>query len=91
MKIYYDKEVDTAYIQLSKKKPDGVIEISDFINVDTTEEGEIVGIEMLDASSKISVNTLFNFEIDYNSARRRLPDKPLKKQNKLKKYPKEKV
>ncbi len=69
MKIYYDKESDSAYIRLSTKKPDGVIEVSDYINLDTTKSGEIVGIEMLSASKKISVNSLFNFEIDINSAR----------------------
>ncbi len=29
MKIYYDEKVDAAYFELSKKKPDGVTEISD--------------------------------------------------------------
>lgn len=67
MKIYYDNKVDTAYIELSKKKPDGVIEISDYINLDTTQNGEIVGIELLDASKKIQIKTLFKYEIDSNS------------------------
>ncbi len=38
MKIYYDKESDAAYIQLSKKKPDGVVEVSDYINLDTNKK-----------------------------------------------------
>jgi len=67
MKIYYDNKADTVYIELSKKKPDGVIEISDYINLDTTQNGEIVGIELLDASKKIQIKTLFNYEIDSNS------------------------
>lgn len=67
MKIYYDKEADAAYIQLSKKKPDGVIEISEYINVDTSKEGDIIGIELLDASKKISINSLYNYEIDVPS------------------------
>ncbi len=28
MKVNYDKEVDAAFIRLSAKKPDGVIEIA---------------------------------------------------------------
>lgn len=67
MKIYYDEKVDAAYIELSKKKPDGVTEISDFINLDTTKNGEIVGIELLNASKKIPIKTLFNYEIDSKS------------------------
>ncbi|MDZ4713158.1 MAG: DUF2283 domain-containing protein [bacterium] len=64
MKIYYDNEVDTAYIELSKKKADGVLEISEYVNLDTTKDGEIVGIELLDASKKIPLETLFNHEVD---------------------------
>jgi uncharacterized protein YuzE len=64
MKIYYDNEVDTAYIELSKKQPDGVVEISEYLNLDTTKEGEITGIEVINASKKIPIETLFNLEID---------------------------
>lgn len=71
MKIYYDEKVDAAYIELSKKKPDGVTEISDYINIDTTSDGEIVGIELTDASKKIQIKTLFNFEIDSKSLNKR--------------------
>jgi len=65
MKIYYDKEADAAYIQLSKEKPDGVTEITDYLNIDTTSEGKIVGIELLEASKKISIDTLYNYEVDF--------------------------
>lgn len=64
MKIYYDNEVDTAYIELSKKQPDGVVEISEYLTLDTTKKGEIVGIEVINASKKIPIETLFNHEID---------------------------
>ncbi len=67
LKVYYDEKVDAAYIELSRKKPDGVIEISDYINLDTTKNGEITGIELLNASRKIPIKTLFNYEIDSKS------------------------
>ena len=38
MKIYYDKEVDALYIKLGVKQPDGVVEISEGVNLDTTAE-----------------------------------------------------
>lgn len=66
MKVYYDKEVDALYIKLGNKKPEGVIEISEGVNLDTTSEGKIVGLEILDASKKIDIKTIlsYTFELD---------------------------
>ncbi len=64
MKIYYDKEVDAAYIKLSDENPSGVVEVSEGINIDTTDKGEIVGIEILDASKKFPLRSLFSCEFD---------------------------
>jgi len=63
MKIYYDKDVDALYIKLSNKKPDGVIELVEGINLDTTEDGKIIGIEILDASKKIDLKTILNYSL----------------------------
>lgn len=64
MKIQYDKEVDTAYIKLSNLRPTGVVEIIEGFNIDTTDEGKIVGIEILSASKKFPIENLFKYEID---------------------------
>ncbi len=66
MKIYYDNEVDTLYIQLSKEKPDGVVEISEGINLDFTDDGKIVGIEILDSSKKLDLKTILSYQLDLN-------------------------
>jgi len=50
MKITYDREVDAAYIRLSDDEASGVIEMSEGVNLDMTEDGKIVGIEILDAT-----------------------------------------
>ncbi len=63
MKVTYDKEVDAVYIALATAKPAGVIEVADGINIDVTEDGRIVGIELLDASEKVSIDTLLTYEI----------------------------
>ena len=63
MKITYDKEVDAVYIGLSRLKPEGVIELADGINIDVTSDGTIVGIELLDASQKLSLDSLLTYEI----------------------------
>jgi uncharacterized protein YuzE len=67
MKVSYDKEVDALYIELSQQKPDGVIEIEEGINIDVTSEGTIVGIELIDASNKMSLDSFLRYEIDGES------------------------
>lgn len=63
MKVAYDKNVDAVYLELSKLKPEGVIELADGINIDVTADGKIIGIELLDASKKISLDALLTYEI----------------------------
>jgi uncharacterized protein YuzE len=64
MKIQYDNEVDALYIQLGDQQPDGVIELSDGINLDTTKDDRIVGIEILNASHRIDLRTILTYSID---------------------------
>lgn len=64
MRVYYDREVDAVYIKLSNKTPDGVIEISEGVNLDTTSGGKIVGIEILDASKKMDVKTILSYQLE---------------------------
>jgi len=64
MKIYYDQKVDAAYLQLSQETPAGVVEISEGVNLDLTEEGKIVGIEILNASEKFPLQSLFSCEYE---------------------------
>lgn len=68
MKVYYDKEVDALYIKFGNKTPEGVIEISEGVNLDTTSDDKIVGIEILDASKKIDIKTILSYtlELDKN-------------------------
>jgi uncharacterized protein YuzE len=66
MKVYYDNEVDALYIKLGKKSPEGVIEISEGVNLDTTAEGKIVGIEILNASKKMDLRTILSYTLELN-------------------------
>ena len=38
MKVYYDDEVDALYLKLGDEIPEGVVEISEGVNLDTTSE-----------------------------------------------------
>jgi len=64
MKIHYDNEVDALYIKLGNKSPDGVIEISEGVNLDTTSEDKIVGIEILNASKRMNIRTILSYELE---------------------------
>jgi uncharacterized protein YuzE len=63
MKGYYDSKVDAIYIKLGNQKPDGVVEISEGVNLDKTAEEKIVGIEILNASKKMNVKTILSYEL----------------------------
>ncbi len=65
MKVYYDDEVDALYLKLGDETPSGVIEISEGVNVDTTSENKIVGIEILNASEKIDLKTILSYTLEF--------------------------
>jgi uncharacterized protein YuzE len=64
MRVHYDNKVDAVYIQLGNQKPDGVVEISEGVNLDTTSENKIVGIEILNASKRMNIKTILTYELD---------------------------
>jgi uncharacterized protein YuzE len=66
MKVQYDKEVDALYIKLSDERPDGVIEIGEGVNIDTTLDGRLSGIEILDASKKMDLNTILSYTLEFD-------------------------
>ena len=67
MKISYDKEVDAIYLKILDLKPEGVIEVAEGINIDVTVDGKIVGIEFLEATKKITIDSLLTYEIEAES------------------------
>ncbi len=64
MKIQYDKEVDALYIHLRNVKPSDSKDIEEGVTVDLDIEGHIVGIEILDASEKLGLESLLNVSIE---------------------------
>ena len=64
MKAYYDDEVDALYLKLGNETPEGVIEISEGVNLDTTPDGKLVGIEILKASQKIDIKTILSYKLE---------------------------
>jgi len=52
VKVHYDEEIDALYLKLNDQNPDGVIEITEGVNIDTTADGKLTEIEILKASKK---------------------------------------
>ena len=64
MRAHYDSEVDALYLTLGDRQPDGVIEIAEGVNIDTTADGKITGIEILKASSRLNVDTILSYTLE---------------------------
>ncbi len=80
MRVQYDQEVDALYLELSTQKPNGVVEVADGINIDTTDSGKITGIEILNASEKININNLLTYTLEFDQGiiRKGLPGKTIR-------------
>ena len=64
MKVHYDKDVDAIYLRLGDGSPDGVSELAEGVNLDTTADGHLVGIEILDASKRFDIRTILSYVLD---------------------------
>ena len=64
MRVYYDKEVDALYLKFGDEPPEGVIEVAESVNLDTTSQGKLVGIEIPDASEKMDLGTILSYSLE---------------------------
>ncbi|MBI2917891.1 MAG: DUF2283 domain-containing protein [Chloroflexi bacterium] len=64
MKIEYDKEVDALYIRLTDARPVDSLDVEEGVTVDLDRNGHIVGIEVLDASDRLGLESLLNVSIE---------------------------
>lgn len=60
MKIEYDKEVDALYIRIQEKTVDHTREIEEGVNIDFDGEGRVIGLEIIGATEKYSLEDIFN-------------------------------
>lgn len=64
MRIEYDREADALYIQLRQAPVDDNIDIEEGVTVDLDAEKHIVGIEILDASTRLSPEELSQVSVE---------------------------
>ena len=60
MKITYDPEADALYIALRDVPAVDGIDIEEGVSVDLDKDGHIIGIEILDASDRLTPEELVN-------------------------------
>ena len=74
MKLKYDKESDAAYIYLGEAKSGEVASTQgDWpIHIDITEDGTVVGIEIMDASTILTQQVLESGEVQLLSMSRQI-------------------
>ena len=72
MRICYDEKMDALYIRLKESHYEESDEIKDGVILDYDKNGNIIGIEILDASAYMQPSELssINFEVE-----RAIPDK----------------
>ena len=72
MKIYYDDKVDLLYLRFDERKQDVENKrVTEDVVLDLGEGGKIVGIEILDASKRISLESLLptHYEVPRGGSR----------------------
>ena len=62
MKVKYDKEIDVLYISLSEDPVKESDESKSGVIIDYSDKGNVVGIEILDASKNITLPVKLEYE-----------------------------
>jgi len=68
MKVIYDRETDTLSLILNESQVAESDELRDGIIVDYNTEGQVVSVEILDASRHISDPTALSYELKEKTA-----------------------
>jgi len=63
MKISYDKEADAMYIEFQKGEFATNKKIDDFTIIDLDKKGNILGIELLDVSKRIPIDSICEISV----------------------------
>ena len=69
MKLHYYKDTDSLYIDLKSVESSDSREVADGVVVDFDSDGNIVGIDIQDASKRIDLKTLETESLPMTSTR----------------------
>ena len=68
MKITYDKKIDAMYLKLRTGRYDHSKKVTDDILIDISKKGEVLGLEILEASKNIGKVKREKVAIDFAGA-----------------------
>ena len=63
MEISYDKEADAMYIEFRKGEFAKNKKVDDFTIIDLDKEGKILGIELLEVSTRLPIDSLSEIHV----------------------------
>ena len=66
MRVRYDEEVDALYIRLKESKYHESDEVKEGVILDYDKEGNVIGVEILDATSYLLPEELSTVSFDVN-------------------------
>jgi uncharacterized protein YuzE len=61
MKITYDPDADALYVALREVRPADSTDVEEGVTADLDDEGHIIGLEVLDASKRLTPQELNTF------------------------------
>lgn len=64
MRIGYDNEVDALQIWFANAKPVDSRDVAEGVTIDLDEQGNLVGLEVLDAAEKLGLESILTVTID---------------------------
>lgn len=64
MRIGYDNEVDALQVWFANAKPVDSRDVAEGVTIDLDEQGNIVGLEVLDAAEKLGLESILTVTID---------------------------
>ena len=64
MKITYDPQADALYIALREAQSHDNLDIEEGVSVDLDGQGHIVGLEILDASRRLTPTELYSLQVE---------------------------
>ncbi len=64
MRICYDNEVDALQIWFADAKPVDSRDVAEGVTIDLDEQGNMVGLEVLDAAEKLGLESILTVTID---------------------------
>ena len=64
MKIEYSKSIDALYIRLRDAPIANSMDIEEGVTVDLDDKGHVVGMEILDATEKMTLEDIVNISIE---------------------------